>query len=168
LKKTRIPSPAKGLERSAIVRDELADRLVVRAEHLEQLFGRSRFGERRETAQIGEQTADVGAMSREQLFALLRGDELGDLRREEALQLGALPLHGVEQPCVRDRDGRLIGERLGELDLLVGEPGTLRPTLTTPMNSLSRITGTPSGARCTASPASAVRPTLDGFVDAIS
>jgi hypothetical protein len=52
------------LERSAVIRDELADRLVVRAEDLEQLFGRGRFGERRETAQIGEQTGDVGAMSR--------------------------------------------------------------------------------------------------------
>jgi len=68
------------LERSAKGRDELANRLVLRAEHLEQLFGRGRLGERRETAQIGEQTGDVGAMSREQLFALLRGDELGDLR----------------------------------------------------------------------------------------
>ena len=109
------------LERSAVVRDELADRLVVRAEHLEQLFGRGRFGERRETAQIGEQTGDVGAMSREQLFALLRGDELGDLRREEARELGALSLHGVEQARVRDRDGCLVRERLDELDLLVGE-----------------------------------------------
>ena len=41
--------------------------------------------------------------------------------REEARQLGPLALDGVEQPRVRDRDGRLVGERRDELDLPVGE-----------------------------------------------
>ena len=109
------------LERAAVGRDQLADRLVVRAQHLEQLLRRGRLGERREAAEIGEQAGDVRAVAREQLLALLRGDERGHLRREEAGQLGPLPLHGVEQPRVGDRDGRLVGERRDELDLPVDE-----------------------------------------------
>jgi hypothetical protein len=45
----------------------------------------------------------------------------GDLRRDEAGQLRPLPLDGSDQLRVRDRDRRLVGERLDELDLLVGE-----------------------------------------------
>jgi hypothetical protein len=57
----------------------------------------------------------------EQPFALLGGDELGDLGREEARELLPLTLDGVEQPRVRDRDCRLVGERRDELDLPVDE-----------------------------------------------
>ena len=101
--------------------DQVADRLVIRAEHLEQLFGRGRLGERREASEVREQTRDIGAVPREQPLALVGGDERGDLRREEAGQLRPLPLHGIEQPCVGDRDGGLVGEGLDELDLPVRE-----------------------------------------------
>ena len=108
-------------ERPAVDGDQLADHLVIRTEHLEQLFGRGRLGERREAPEVGEETGDVGAVAGEQLLALLRGDERGNLRRDEARQLRALPLHGIEQPRVGDRDGRLVGERPDEFDVLVGE-----------------------------------------------
>ena len=94
---------------------------MILAEHLELLLGRGRFGERREAAQVAEEAGDVGPVAGEKLLARVGGDELGNLRREEARQLRPLPLDGVDQPRVRDRDRRLIGERLHQLDLLVGE-----------------------------------------------
>jgi|tagenome__1003787_1003787.scaffolds.fasta_scaffold18312212_2 hypothetical protein len=60
-------------------------------------------------------------MSGQQLFPLGRRDEVGDGLRDETRQLGPLALDGVEKPGVCDRDRRLVGERLDELDLLVGE-----------------------------------------------
>jgi len=101
--------------------DQLAEQLVVGAKHLEQLLRRSGLGEGREAAKVGEEAGNVGAVTGEQLLALLRGDERGDLRRDEAGQLRPLPLDGVDQACIRDRDRRLVGERLDELDELVRE-----------------------------------------------
>jgi hypothetical protein len=66
-------------------------------------------------------------MAGQQLLALGRGDEIRNGLRDEARQLGPLALDGVEQPCVRDRDRRLVGERLDELDLFVGERPCLEP-----------------------------------------
>ena len=60
-------------------------------------------------------------MAGEKPLAVCARDELGHLRREEACQLRALPFHGFEQAGVRDRDRRLVGERLDERDLLLGE-----------------------------------------------
>ena len=108
-------------ERPLVRGNQLAKCFVVRAKHLEQLFRRSRLGERGETAKVAEETGDVGAVAGQQLFALLRRDELGDGRRDEAGQLRALPLDGVDQPRVGDRYGRLIGECPDELDVVVGE-----------------------------------------------
>src|SRR5207245_9812441 len=76
---------------------------------------------RRKCAEVAEEAGDVLAVAGEQWLALFRGDERGDLRRDEARQFRALPLDGVDQTGVRDRDRGLVGERLHELDLLVRE-----------------------------------------------
>jgi hypothetical protein len=66
-------------------------------------------------------------MTYQQLLAVLARDELGHLRREKSRQLGTLPLDGGEQTRVRKHDRRLIGERLHQHDLLVGEPLRFAP-----------------------------------------
>ena len=44
--------------------------------------------------------------------------------RQESGELGSLALHGLDEAGVRDGDRSLIGERLHQIDLLVGErPG---------------------------------------------
>ena len=52
-------------------------------------------------------------------LAVVAREQLGDLRRDEARELGALSLDPLEQPRVRDRYRRLVGEGLHELDVLV-------------------------------------------------
>jgi hypothetical protein len=119
-------------------------------------------------------------MSGQQLFPLGRRDEVGDGLRDETRQLGPLALDGVEKPGVCDRDRRLVGERLDELDLLVGERlRSKRAIPITPISSSSSRAGTPRSVRrplislprqvysgsattsgmCTADRVSATRPT---------
>src|SRR5205823_1167303 len=70
----------KVLERAAVGGNQLAERLVVRTQHLEQLLRRSRLREGREAAKIAEQARDVRTVTGQQLLTVLRGDELRDLR----------------------------------------------------------------------------------------
>ena len=72
------------LERRVVRPDELSEHAVVLAQDLEQLFGRSRLGERGEPTQVAEETGDVRAVPREQSLAVLARDQLGDGRRDEA------------------------------------------------------------------------------------
>jgi len=104
-----------------VLRDQLADECVVVAKHFEQLFGSRGLCEGREAAQVAEENGDVGAVTGQKPFAVLAGQQLRDARRNETRQLRPLSFHRVEQPRVRDRDRRLIGERPHELDVLVGE-----------------------------------------------
>ena len=109
------------LERPFVTRDQLAERPVVLPQHVDQLLGRSRFGESGEAAQVAEQARDVRAVPGQELLAVVAGDELGHLRRDEPGQLRALPLDRIDQARVRDRDRRLVGEGLDERDVVVGE-----------------------------------------------
>ena len=115
------PVAGKMLERAAVLRDEHADGSVVLAQHLDQVLRRSRLRERGEVAQVGEEARDVGAVPGEDLLAVGRRDQRGDLWRDEAGELRPLPLHRFEQTRVRDRDGGLVGERLDEVDLVLAE-----------------------------------------------
>jgi hypothetical protein len=114
------------LQRALVRRDEVAERAVVLAQDVEQILGRSRLGEGGETAQVAKQARDVRAVPGQQLLALCARDQLRDLRRDEAGELGPLALDRVEQARVRDRDRGLIGERLDERDVLVGTPSMAR------------------------------------------
>jgi len=119
--KNTIAVACKVLERPAVGRDQLPECLVVRAQHFEQLLRRSGLGERREAAEVTEEAGDIGPVAGEQLLTLLRRDELRDLRRDEARQLRPLALDGVDQPCVGNRDRRLVGEGPHQLDLVIRE-----------------------------------------------
>src|SRR5207237_4609705 len=56
-----------------------------------------------------------------QLCAVLAGDELRDLRRDQTLNLLTMTSDSLKELDVRDRDRRLVSERLEEFDLLRGE-----------------------------------------------
>src|SRR5215211_8250955 len=109
------------LKRPSVRRDQLAEGGVVVAQDVEQLLGRGRLRERGEAAQVEEETCDVGAVARQELLAVPARDQLGHLGREEAGELSPLPLDGLEQARVRERDRGLVGEGLEELDVLLGE-----------------------------------------------
>ena len=65
-----------------------AETVVVLAQHRHHLLGLGGFGEGGEAAQVAEHDGDVAAVAFEQLLAARRQHQLGDLRREEALQPG--------------------------------------------------------------------------------
>ena len=60
-------------------------------------------------------------MTGEKLLAALGGDQVGDLRRDKTGKLRPLPLDGIQETRVCDRDRCLIREGRDELDFLVGE-----------------------------------------------
>ena len=112
---------SKVLERSAVGRKQLSDQLVIGPQHLEVFLGRGGLCEGGEATEVAEEAGDVGAVAREQLLSVVRGDQLGDLRRDEPGKLRALPLDRLECPRVRDRDRGLVGECLDELDMVIRE-----------------------------------------------
>ena len=122
---------------------------MVLAQHVKEFLGRGCLGECSEAAQVAEEAGDVGAVAGEQLLAFLAGDELCHLRREEAGELGSLSLDRVEQARVRDRDRGLVGERLDECDVLVGERPWLERARSRPRRSIRprSMIGTPSTER---------------------
>ena len=115
------PVSGEVLERAAMRDDELAHRLLVLAQHPEDLLRLRRLGEGGEPAEIEEGDRDLAAVPLEHLGALLARDERRDLRREEPRELLPLALDGLEEIEVRDGDRRLVRERAHELDLVVGE-----------------------------------------------
>src|SRR6266487_3671598 len=66
------------LERALVARDELPERGVVLAQHIEEVFGSCRLRECREVADIAEEAGDVRAVPRQKLLTIGRGDELRD------------------------------------------------------------------------------------------
>jgi hypothetical protein len=98
------------LERAVVARDQLAHRGVIVAQHVQELFRLGRLREGGEAAQIAEENRYVCAVSAQELLSVVRGDELGHLRRDEARELAALAFDRFEQPRIRDRDCRLFGE----------------------------------------------------------
>ena len=96
------------LERAFVDGDQLAERPVVLAKHVEQLFGRSGLGERGEAAEIAEQTRDVRPVPDEESLTVRARDEIRHLRRDETAEFRPLPLNRVEQTgggCLRAERG---------------------------------------------------------------
>ena len=69
---------------------------VVVAEHVEQLLRLGRLGEGGEAAQVAEDGRDDPPVTAQERLAVGARDQLGDLGREEAGQLGALAVDGPQ------------------------------------------------------------------------
>ena len=87
-----------------------ASAVVVFAQHRHHLLGLGGLGEGGEAAQVAEHDGDVLAVAVEQLLAARRQHQLGDLRRQEALQPG----HALDL-------AELIGDALLEVAVHVGD-----------------------------------------------
>ena len=101
-----------------MLEDEPADGRVVFAQHGHHFLGIGGLGEGRETAQVEEDDGDLAAMALQRIGGAAGDDQLGELRREEALQAADL--------------GQLvdaIGDALLERAVELGELGLLRPQL---------------------------------------
>src|SRR5262245_47841801 len=85
------------------------------------LLRRSSLREGREASEVAEQAGDVGAVAGKKLLSVVRGEQAGDLWRDESRELGALPLDRLKGPRIGDRDRRLVGECLDELDVVISE-----------------------------------------------
>ena len=99
------------LEGALVVEDQPAHRGVVFAEHAHHLLGIGGLGERGEAAQVEEDDGDLAPVALQRIVGAAGDDQLGELRREEALQ----PADPLE---LRDAVGDALLERavqLGEL-----------------------------------------------------
>jgi hypothetical protein len=101
------------LERAAVRANEVTGDRVILADDVDELLGLGGFGERREAPEVEVDDRDVRAVAGEDPLAVVARNECGDLGRDEAGELPALALDRFEEPCVRDRDRGLVGERLG-------------------------------------------------------
>jgi hypothetical protein len=109
------------LERALVRRDELTERSVVFAQHLKQFLGRGTLGERSKAAQVTEETGDVCAVSGQELFAVLAGDDLCHLREtKRASSARCRATASIRRALVR-ANRRLVGEGLDECDVVVAE-----------------------------------------------
>ena len=114
LKKTMMPSPVKRSSVPSCSRTSAADRGVVFAEHRHHVFRIGGLGERGEAAQVEEDDRDLAPVALQRIVGAAGDDQLGELRREEALQ----PAHLLE---LANAVGDALLERavqLGELALL--------------------------------------------------
>ena len=59
---------------------------MILAQHRHHLLGLGGLGESGEAAQVAEHHGDLAAVALEQLLVARRHDQLGELRRQEALQ----------------------------------------------------------------------------------
>jgi hypothetical protein len=121
------PVAGEVLEGPLVSNHELACSGVILGKNVDELLRLGCLRKGRESAEVEVHDCDVGAMAGQDLPAVLARDELSDLGRNEAGELGALPLDRFEEPRVRDRDRGLVGERLGEGDVLVAEGALLAP-----------------------------------------
>ena len=88
---------------------------MILAQNCHDLLGLGRLREGREPAQIAEHHGDLAAVAVEQLLVAARQDELGDLRRQEALE----PAHAFDL-------GDLLRDALLERPVPAREFGRLR------------------------------------------
>jgi hypothetical protein len=119
------PVSGEVLEGALVSSHELAGDRVVLGEDVDELFRFRRFGEGRESAEVEVDDGDVGPVAGQDLLGILARDQRGDLRGNEARELRPLPLDHFQETCVYDRDRGLVGERLGERDVLVAERALL-------------------------------------------
>ena len=83
---------------------------MILAQHRHHLLGLGGLGEGGEAAQVAEHDGDVAAVAVEQLLAARGQHQLGDLRREEALQ----PRHALDL-------AELLGDALLEALVHLGD-----------------------------------------------
>ncbi len=88
LKKIRMPSPAKRSSVPSCSVTIAAHRDLIVAQHRLDFFGLGAVGERRETAQVGEDVRDFAPMRCEYRRFASGDDRFGHGRREETLELG--------------------------------------------------------------------------------
>ena len=74
------------LERAFVLEDQLSHLGVVLAEHAHHFLGLRGLGERRESPQIEEHHGHFPAVRLQRVVCASGNDQLGQLRREEALQ----------------------------------------------------------------------------------
>ena len=86
LKNTIIPSPVKRSRVPSWREDQLAHRGVILAQHRHDLLRLGRFGERSEAAQVEEHHRDLPPVATQRVLGAAGDDQLGELRREEALE----------------------------------------------------------------------------------
>ena len=100
MKKTCIPSPAKcsSVPSNSMIRRPIA--AWYSRSDVEQLLRLGDLAERGVAAQVAEHGGDHPPMAGEQLLALGRRHERGDLGRQEARQLPALALDGRKESGV--------------------------------------------------------------------
>lgn len=67
------PVAGEVLKRARVARDQLSQRLVVGAQHVEEFLWSGCLGEGGEPAQVAEEAGDIRPMPGQQLFALRRG-----------------------------------------------------------------------------------------------
>jgi hypothetical protein len=72
LKKIITPSPAKCSSVPLVAGDELAERGVVRAEHVEEVLGSRRLSECGEVAKIAKEAGDIGTVAGKKLLTIGR------------------------------------------------------------------------------------------------
>ena len=86
--------------------DELAHLRVILAQHRHQLLGLGRLGERGEAPEVEEHDDDLAPVGLQRVLGAAGHDQLGELRREEALEpaellhLGDLLLHALLEQTV--------------------------------------------------------------------
>ena len=135
------------LDRTLVRDHQVADDVVVLAEHAQHLLRLGGLGERRESAQVAEEGGDLAPVPGQEAFPLVAREQIRDLW-SEARQLRPLPLHGLVEPHVLDRDHDVVGERLDQPDLASPNGRTwLRATAMAPIGTPSRNIGTPSAVR---------------------
>ena len=110
-----MPSPEKRSSVPSCASTSRADRRVVLAEHRHHLLRIGGLGERGEAAQVEEDDGDLAPVALQRILGAAGDDEVGELRREEALQ----PADPLE---LRHAVGHALLERavqLGELAALL-------------------------------------------------
>ena len=140
LKITSIVLAAELLQRAAVGLDEAAHLLVVAAQHAHHLLGLGGVREGGEAAQVEDDDGDLAPVRGERIVHVAGDDALGQMRREEALELGQalqlpeLLLHALLQAGVQL--GELAGLRLH--GVVEGLDAQQRPH---PREQLGRVDG---------------------------
>ena len=125
-----MPSPVKRSSVPSCSRISCAHRGVVLAQHAHDLLGLGGLGEGGEAAQVEEDHGDLAPVGLERIVGAAGHDQLGELRREEALQPAEpLELGDLLRDALLERPVPLQPEeRLPWLRLL-GGPGPALPSL---------------------------------------
>ena len=140
------------LERALVLDDQSAHRRVVVAQESRTSFGSATSEKTVKLRKSQNERRDLAPVAGQELLAIVAGRQRRDLRRQEAGELGALSLDGLEQARVVDADGSLVGEGGCQPDLAASSNGRTsfrvhRRIASTPATSPSCRMGMPSSVR---------------------